>query len=194
MQAQPSFVHFDPAHIELSAKIPSGTAVPSLETLWLFHPWMGVEAFEYACGHIFLYDRKGKKVDAFTFGGKAHVQATREVTTVVFESPAPIFEVTPVNPVVDLFIDEVEILLAMRRAEWLKASGHAHGYEERLALAAPVELYIACLQAVEIRLAHGDTGEMEKEMRLQSAIRTELLRLKEEGAWLGDRKGLEEVA
>ncbi|HNB50698.1 MAG TPA: hypothetical protein PK530_02075 [Anaerolineales bacterium] len=191
LKSQPSFEHFDPEQIELTAKIPSGTAVPYLEEMVLFHPWSGMNTFEFGCGHIFLFDRKGKKIDAFTFGGKAHLHETREVTAVVFESPAPIFEVNPVNPIVDLFVDEVEIQLAMRRAAWLKQSTHTHGYEERLALADPLALYIACLQAIEVRLGQGPTDE--REMRLRSAIRGELHGLKEEGLWLGEQIGLVEV-
>lgn len=191
LQSQPSFEHFDPEQIELTAKIPSGTAVPYLEEMVLFHPWSGVNAFEFGCGHIFLFDRKGKKIDAFTFGGRAHLHETREMTAVVFESPAPIFEVSPVNPVVDLFVDEVEILLAMRRAEWLKHTAHTHEYEERLALVEPLDLYVACLQAIEVRLGHGPTDELE--IRLRSAIRGELHELKEAGLWLGEQKDLAEV-
>ena len=189
----PTFEHFDPEQIELTVKLPSGTAMPQLEEMVLGHPWTGSETYEVCCGHIFISDRTGKKVDAFTFGGTGYVHKEKTWTTVVFDSPAPIFEVTPINLVVDLFVDEVEILLAMRRAAGLKRHSHTHGYEERLGLAAPMDLYLACLQEVEKRLGHHNAGVSEKEMRLRSAIRAELQGLKEAGIWLGDEKMLAEV-
>lgn len=190
---QPSFEHFDPEHVEFTAKIPSGTSVPYLDDMSLFHPWAGGSAFEVGCGHIFIYDRKGKKVDAFTFGGTVHLQVGKGLTIAVFESPAPILEVTPVNPAVDLFVDEVEILLAMRRAAWLKKTSNIHAYETRLALANPVDLYVACLLDVEKRLTHSHGGEDAKEMHLRCVIRAELQALKNTGVWLGVEKGLDEV-
>jgi len=193
MHDQPTFEHFDPEQIKLAVKIPSGTNVPLLDEVVLFHPWRGAETYEVGCGHIFISDRKGKKVDAFTFGGEVHIHSDAEATIVVFESPAPIFEVTPVNPVVDLFIDEVEILLAMRRAEWLQTTPHLHAYEERLCRADPVDLYLACLLGVEERLARVYDGASEKLLHLQSAIRAEMRWLKETGVWLGERRRVAEV-
>ena len=146
-----------------------------------------------SCGHVFIYDRKGKKVDAFTFGCSVKIQTDKEKTNATFESPVSIFEVTPVNPVIDLFVDEVEILLAMRRAAWLKQNPHLHAYEERLCQVKPTDLYIACLQGVEERLTRISNGSSELGLHLRTAIRAELHWLKETGIWLGDRKRLEDV-
>ena len=189
----PSLEHFDPEQIVLTVKLPSGTNAPQLDEISLYHPWTGGSQYGMSCGHIFISDRTGKKVDAFTFGGEVDIQSGIEQTTVVFESPAPIFEVTPINPLVDLFVDEVEILLAMRRAEWLTTDAHKNLYEERLALADPVNLYTVCLLGVETRLARVYDGASEKLLYLRSAIRAELRNLQEAGLWLGERKRLEEV-
>ncbi len=191
---QPSYQHFDPEEVELNVKIPSASGVaPQLDELHLRHPWTGSPTYEVSCGHVYLYDRKGKKVDAFTFGGTVHIRTEGERTRVVFESPVPIFEVTPVNPVVDLLIDEVEILLAMRRAAWLKTDPHLHIYEERMCQLKPSDLYAACLLSVEERLMRLSDGASEMSLHLRSAIRAELYWLKENGVWLGERIRLDDV-
>ncbi len=191
---QPSYQHFDPEDIELNVIVPSASgAVPQLNEIHLNHPWTGLDRYEVSCGHVFIYDRKGKKVDAFTFGCSVKIQTDKEKTNATFESPVSIFEVTPVNPVIDLFVDEVEILLAMRRAAWLKQNPHLHAYEERLCQVKPTDLYIACLQGVEERLTRISNGSSELGLHLRTAIRAELHWLKETGIWLGDRKRLEDV-
>ncbi len=48
-----------------------------------------------------------------------------------------------------LFANEVEILIAQRRAAW--DPEHPHRFEEHLAQVDPVDLYVACLQELKTK-------------------------------------------
>jgi hypothetical protein len=100
-------------------------------------------------------DWKGKKEETFTFGGRLKIESTVKMTTCSLTSSAPILEISGATPLHALFIEEIEILLAERKAAYLSH----HEFEVHIIKAHPLKLYRACLEALIMKfenLPHKD--------------------------------------
>ena len=104
----PTNHHFDPLKVRL--RVASAQTIS--EPIVIHHPWQFETSFQVVAGVIEIMDRKGKKVEAFSFGGQLTIDSQDSTTTCVLNSPAPIFEIHTNNPVLLSFIEEVEILFA----------------------------------------------------------------------------------
>lgn len=102
------------------------------------HPWHRELNYQVYAGFIILEDRKGKKVEAFTFGGSLQIQTREEITICTFESEAPILEMGMKDPMRELLVEEVDIILAERSAAALPDE---RGFEKRLAQVNSCMLY-----------------------------------------------------
>ncbi|RPI23242.1 MAG: hypothetical protein EHM70_22765 [Chloroflexota bacterium] len=136
----PTGRHFDPHRVELSMC----SSQHGIEFASMRHPWRGSESFRICAGQMDLEDHKGKSVEVFSFGGEVSVESRDEYTLCVLTSPAPIMSIFSGNSPVNLFTEEVEILLAQRRAARSLQPGE---FDKRLASVDPLSLYFACLQA-----------------------------------------------
>jgi hypothetical protein len=134
----PTEQHFDVLRVHLFLKTQKG----KIERLSITHPWTYEKAARVCAGVVIMEDRKGKKEEAFTFGGQLIIDVKESQTVCVLVSSAPILEISGATPMHSLFIDEVEILLAEHRA----AFENDHEYENRLCSADPLALYLACLK------------------------------------------------
>jgi hypothetical protein len=139
-----SDLHFDPKVIQL----PVFTSIDELhphgiEHMKISHPWTYHTSFHVAPGMLIISDRKGKKVEAFTFGGKLEIYIGDDNTKCVIESDAPIIEVGMRNVLIMKLVEEAEILLAERRAVWAQDE---IGFSKRLENIPPDVLYAAFLQ------------------------------------------------
>ncbi len=126
----PSEQHFDPKIV----RIPIFTSMKNphphqIEQLRLYHPWVYQHEYRMAPGLISLSDRKDKTIKVFTFGGSVTIDSDENCTTCLIQSDAPIIEVTRAKPAVMRFVEEVEIILAERRAVWVE---DLTGFEARL--------------------------------------------------------------
>ena len=168
MRDLPTEHHFDPLYFSLQIAVPGGMCETVIE-----HPWPGEATLRVCAGAIDLIDRKGKRLDAFTFGGTLHIQPEDEVTLVRFSSPAPILVEEGYNSFEGLMTDEVEIILAARRAAW---GNDCDGFEARLAAAEPLGLYFGCLRAVLARLESNRSAD-EQTTHLKHVLRDEIAAL-----------------
>jgi hypothetical protein len=181
LRPHPTGRHYDPERAEW----PIASPPAELDRLTVFHPWPVSGEQRAALGRVMLTDRTGKVVEAFTFGGALRITASEEHVVAVLESPAPILPLVPPQTVAEALVDEVEILLARRRAHWdsLAEPRAAAGFEERLARAEPLPLYLACLAALRSQLAATPTAFHDAEHRLASFVRREIAALEQAGHW-----------
>jgi hypothetical protein len=143
LPATPSEEHYDPERLRVRvASIHGG-----VEYIVMHHPWHSATTRYRACaGRVILWDRRGKEVVAFTFGGDLSIEPGEPHTTCTLTSPAPIILLTGEPTTPRTLAEEVEVLLARRRAAW---GLDKKEYEHRLASADPLTLYAACLEALD---------------------------------------------
>jgi hypothetical protein len=181
LRPRPTERHYDPERAEWPVVSPHG----ELDRLTVFHPWPVSSEQRAALGRIILADRKGKAVEAFSFGGTLRITASDEQVVAVLESPAPILPLLPPQTVAEALVDEIEILLARRRAHWdSQPQPHAAAaFEERLARAEPLALYQACLAALRAQLAATPAAFHDAEHHLAGFVRREIAALEQAGHW-----------
>jgi hypothetical protein len=186
IEETPTLMHFDPQKITFNVKSKDGF----LEKINIFHPWHFDPSYQALTGLVEIVDRKGKKEEAFIFGGNLTIEARETSTTCSLTSPVPILQMSRVGSQHMMFIEEVEILFAERSASLL--SEHSI-YEAHLANADPLQLYMACLQTL---IEKFDSLKRVPEPRIQDFIaflHGERKRLKEDGSLSGQSPTLEDI-
>ncbi len=133
----PTEQHFDVLRARFFVKHLKG----EIERLTIAHPWNDEKTARVCAGVVEMEDRKGKKEEAFSFGGQLKIESQDLQTVCILVSPAPILEISGASPMNGLFIDELEILFAECRAAY---PNHLE-YETQLVKTNPFELYLACL-------------------------------------------------
>jgi len=133
----PTEQHFDVLRAHFFIKTQEG----AMERITVTHPWIYEKSARVCAGVVVMDDRKGKKEEAFTFGGQLKIESQDLQTACILVSPAPLLEISGATPLNGLFIDELEILLAECRA----AYPNHQEYETQLVKTDPFELYLACL-------------------------------------------------
>lgn len=134
----PTEQHFDVRRVQVFVK----TRYGEKDRLIISHPWSYEKEADICAGILIMEDRKGNKEEAFTFGGKLKIVEQDMQTICTVTSSAPILEVSGASPTHNLFIEELEIVLAKRQATFLDNSE----FEKLLCEAEPFELYQACLR------------------------------------------------
>lgn len=152
IRPEPTGLHFDPERVQ----IPVVQQEENFENLLVTHPWARAENLELFPGRVILRDRLNKVAEAFVFGGQVEINSDEEKTRLSLRSPAPILSLTIERSVAVLLAEEVEILLAERRAAW---AGNLHEYEHRLARTDPLSLYHACLNSLREKFRHFPPAE-----------------------------------
>ncbi len=145
MHAQPTQRHYDPEKVQATIVRQSGT-----ETVHL-HCTTSPGQYRLCPGRIVLTDRVGKQVAAFCFGGELHIIHQPPETICVFQSAAPILDMTVYHSTDALLAKEVEILLAQRRAAWNPQQPHR--FDQHIAQVDPAVLFAACLEALVAKFA-----------------------------------------
>jgi len=169
ISAVPTEQHFDVLRARLSVNTPKG-AIPErgvIEHLTIEHPWNFQKTARVCAGVVVMEDRKGKKEEAFTFGGQLTIEPQEFQTVCSLVSSAPILEISETTSAQRLFIDELEVLLAKRRVAY---SDH-YEYENQLSEADPFELYLACVNELILKfepLPHKNEEYLELLMYLHS--------------------------
>ncbi len=186
LRAHPTGHHFDPEKIHVEVGVVRG-----VQMLDIHHPWRQGDEYTLCPGRIFITDRFRKTLEVFTFGGQLTIRSHNEVTRCEFDSPAPFLELTGTHTVPTLLANEVEILLAQRRAAHnFRLPGE---FDALLLTVAPLTLYASCLQAIEPRFAHYPAGSDAVIQHFKHLLPREIARLHGAGLWPEDVAGLEEL-
>lgn len=184
LRATPTGLHFDPKWVRIAV----ASANKGIEFLTVRHPWQWEERYRACAGHVSLQDHKNKVVETFTFGGDLQIMSEKDRTMCILSSSAPIVEVLPEpltrGPSVHMMlVEEVEALIAQRRAAWDREHAPAT-FDRRLAATDPLSLYVACLETLNEKYAHFP-HEAEDELTHQfvAFLRAESKALHQMGTW-----------
>ncbi|MCB8983721.1 MAG: hypothetical protein H6659_07860 [Ardenticatenaceae bacterium] len=147
LTTEPTQEHFDPEKVHLY--VGSGRSVQSLD---IHHPWHLAADYPIIAGRIILTDRRQKHVEVFTLGGQMTITGQPEQTKCVFTSPAPFMDLITGHSVSTLLVNEIEILLAERRAARnFRISGE---FDNLLLAVDPLTLYTCCLHHIREKFKH----------------------------------------
>jgi len=149
----------------------------SIESLKIQHPWLQKRTYQVCAGLVEITDDKGEKFEAFTIGGRLQIDTQERFTACTLESPVPILVITDARPIEALFIDEIKILLAERKAERLTEPNY---YEKRLINADPLELYISLMNTLIEKMENSHHKDNSQIMQLLNFTHAERKRLQEE--------------
>ncbi len=186
IREHPTERHFDPESVQATVRSDDGR----VDVMTVSHPWSHFLEYRMCAGHVTVADRKGKEVEAFTFGGKLLVESRDAVTCCVLVSDAPLLHLVDSFSVEGMLAAETEVLLAERRAAWLS---HPDSYDQRLASIDSLDLYAVCLTTLEEKFAQFHASDDEQRLRFLHFLRTEQQRLSDEGLWPPRAPKAEEV-
>ena len=144
LRPSPTELHFDPEKVELLVVSPK----EDFDNLVVSHPWTGIRDYRILPGRILIRDRLDKTAKAFTFGGQLEIHPEEKQTVCTIQSGAPILSLTIERSVAVVLAEEVEIILAERRAA---RATDLSGFEDRLKSIDPLSLYLASLNTLRLR-------------------------------------------
>jgi hypothetical protein len=174
----PTLRHFDP---EEACYLIATHKGHKLEHIHISHPWTQAKKYQVCAGRIMVSDRKGKRVEAFSFGGDLQISVDDRETVCVLKSPAPIFYLGQVRCLPTWLTSEAEIILARQKAHG--DAIHRNFFEEHLAQVDPFLLYASSLRAMQDRPCDCYLEEDELEHECGRFIRSEIERLRENDRW-----------
>jgi len=176
LRSVPTGKHFDPEKLSLTAAPKHRGA----ELLRVQHPWSGQEQYRACAGRVILQDRKGKKVEAFTFGGDLRIESEEMLTACFLTSPAPILERIGTSSIPELLAEETEIIFAERRADW---EPDQSTFKDRLTAADPFTLYCICLESLKEKFKRYPSRGDEFIRQFVHFLNTEIKTLHELDKW-----------
>jgi hypothetical protein len=159
-------------------RIPSQQDLP--ETVTLSHPWPYANQQQVCIGNIALELVTAERVVAFTFGGIMQIQPQNGKTLFTLTSSAPILRLGDFNQISTILGNEVAILLAERRVEELPDLSE---YNKTLLCAEPLELYCACLQALNEKYMDFSHPESLSMIEFSIFLTTEIETLRSADLW-----------
>jgi hypothetical protein len=181
IEAQPTKRHFDPETMELSVRSERASGADhAMENIEVYHPWPGEAEYQVVLGRIYVKDRLGKTVEAFCFGGALAIEESINVTSCQISSEAPILNLTESDPMLDLLVSEVEVVLAEDR---VKVQAATDKIQNAIVQAEPLSMYAACLLTLEQRLKAFAHKELPNYQHLRQLVKGEISRLKQGDAW-----------
>ncbi len=192
IEATPTMEHFDPQYLQLPIRAPSELdQSDGVEMLKVHHPWPEDRGeFHVTPGSIIVSDRSWTKVEAFTFGGEMHVRTEEDRTRCEVESPAPILWLFEENLIPMMLAENVEMILAERRAIWHRRQ---EGFEARLARVQPSALYMACLGHLHTRFGASQHKELPRIQGFLEFIEDEIRVLRADGEWPEEVPAIDEL-
>ena len=110
-------------------------------------------------------------------GGSLEIETQDTWTACILTSPAPILEITSNEAVEEIFIEELEILLAERKAALLYET---NDFDARIINAHPLELYTSMLNALIDKFDHNHHKEYPQVLELINFLHDEKRRLQDE--------------
>ena len=179
--------HFDPVHVNIPAAFNGNK---SYEHLTVFHPFTAASELQLAPGIITIKDRKGKKEEAFSFGGKVHIDVQPSCTTCCLVSNAPILFSNHSNKIIQCLMEEIQILLAERRASWIRDE---EAFERKMMACDPLILYTAILSSIKAHFSDRELQSIGPNRKMLNLIRREINDLKHTGEWPTDIPPISEL-
>jgi hypothetical protein len=176
IKATPTERHFDPQKVRLFVSARHG-----IKQLVVHHPWTLKTEHRVSPGLIVITDRKGKRVEAYSFGGDLVIVSDKDQTVCALTSPAPIFPLFTTHDLPMWLVCEFEILLAEQEADW--DPRHPHDFEDHAAAVDPFLLYASCLQALRDKGANLQAEISGLDHQGYQFVKTEIERLQREGKW-----------
>jgi hypothetical protein len=176
LRSVPTEKHFDPTKMTLNVALEH----KDIEFIKVHHPWSLHEQYQACAGRIILQDRKGKIVEAFTFGGDLRIESKEEVTIGILTSPAPILELTSTSSIPSILAEETEIIFAERRAKW--EPDHA-AFIKKLIVADPLALYCASLEYLGVKYEHSHVRDDGAIQHFDQFVHDEIEALQELHKW-----------
>jgi len=178
LHAQPAERHYDPEVVRFKVASP----IWGTEWIKVRHPWQRTDEHHVLPSCVVIRDRVDGIVEAFTFGGELNILAEGDRTACTLESTAPIFPLNNGSSVSTIFAEEVEILLAERRAVWDVEHPRVL-FEERLAQVDSIDLYFACLERFQQVFSHYPFLQSESMLHFNHFIRSEIQSFRETHRW-----------
>lgn len=142
---QPTLRHYDPQSLRCTI-----SRSERIETM-LIHYATLPDHYRIIAGRIILVDRVNKHIEAFCFGGTLDILRHQQETICIFQSPVSILDLNTYHSSDMLMSNEVEILIAERRADW--DPHHPHDFEMHMAQLDPELLYVSCLETLITKFA-----------------------------------------
>lgn len=137
LHAHPTQAHYDPERADFFVVGAEGVR----EHLAIGYGCNGPKNYRVCLGRILLHDRKGKVVEAFSFGGQLTITNQADATTCSLTSNAPIFDLAGPETIAMRLVSEIEALLA----RWEACHRDGVPIARRLAKLDAYPLYIASL-------------------------------------------------
>lgn len=179
--------HFDPVHVNIPAAFGGNK---SYEQLTVFHPFTAASELQLAPGIITIKDRKGKKEEAFSFGGKVHIDVQPCCTTCRLVSSAPILYSNHSNKIIQSLIEEIQILLAEQLASWIPDE---EAFKRKLMACDPLILYTAILSNIKAQFSGKELQSIGPNQKMLNLIHKEITELKHTGEWPTDIPSISEL-
>jgi hypothetical protein len=175
----PTQLHFDPER--LHCRIRSNSDDVEMLQVRYRKSGMGLaETYSLIAGPISLFDRMGEEVIFITLGGKLTIQIQENNTFCKIESPVPILQKDHVHRISRMLAEEIEILLAERRAAWLP---NVDQFNKKLAAVDPFVLYAASLEAIRASYLRLPVATNTRAQEMLGFVRREMRVLRERGQW-----------
>ncbi|MBN1266415.1 MAG: hypothetical protein JXA25_13035 [Anaerolineales bacterium] len=184
----PTGDHFDPVEVHVFAAVNDHTAV---EEHTFFHPYRSIGHHTIAPGIIIIQDRKGKREEAFSFGGTLSILTQTDLTQCHLVSTAPILPANHRHTVIRTLLDEIQIVMAERRAAWMNAGEEA--FEKKLLEVDPLVLCAVFLSSILKEFSDVELQSLGPNRMLLDTIREEIRNLKENGKWPAEIPSIEEI-
>ncbi len=141
----PTGEHFDPESFLCPVATDSGVS-----KLHITHPWTQETAYRVCVGEVIIENARHDQITAFTFGGALRIAADSRRILCQLASPAPLLQhAQQAAALAEQLIEEVQILFAERRAV-----REDEAFDRQLATVDPLQLYHACLVALNEKFAH----------------------------------------
>ncbi len=185
--AEPTHRHFDPQLV----RFPVVSQFDRIGRLTVRHPWTSEKNHQACLGHITISDRTNKQVEAYSLGGILEIVSDESRTVCALASPAPILPLLTAHSLSVWLMEELEALLARRRAYW--SIRQPSEFEARLAAVEPFTLYACCLEALNERLNETPFTAEGLEHQGQHFLHEEIQRLKQSDKWPSHEPKLEEL-
>lgn len=177
----PTEQHFDPEKVRLPVRDkPEWSKYDQLRPLTISHPWLHKDECTVCAGKVIISDRKGKRVEAFTFGGKIDFNLSQSTTVCRLNSHAPILRLLQTGSMPMVLAKEVEILLAKRGAAWIQ---QIHEYKNKLANVPADMLYYSCLESLREKYEHFHHKELSQIQYFLHFVHAEIRALQKDGLW-----------
>jgi len=121
-----------------------------VQLISISHPWTsfeGPDIFRICAGSFHMYEADGEEHSGFCMGGELRIQVTDAFTFCSLISTAPIFELMDdPDAAVEMFVDELEILIAKRQTFW---GEEENIFAEKLEKVDPLLLFSSCVLTLE---------------------------------------------